>query len=487
MVNTNSNVSKDATILSISKGLSMAIAMISAMLLSRFRTLDEYGTYSQIITVINLTTAILMLGLPNSMNYFIARAKDGNERDRFLSLYYNLITILCVIVGLLLYLVLPVIIWYYNNSMISDFRFVLFILPWTQIIIGGLNNMLIVSGKTIKVLGFNLLRGLMLLFIIFCVQLLHQSFFFYMVCYIVVESIFSIWVYIEAKRLTTKWFFNIDICLIKKVLSFSIPMGLASAISTLNVQLDHLMVGRVFSTEELAIFSNAAKELPFTIISSAFSAVLVPKMAKLFKKNENKLAIEIWKRTIELNAIILFFCATTCFVFAPQIMTLLYSQKYIIGVSVFRIYALALLMRITYWGMILNSKGKSKLIFYSSIISLLLNLLLNYLGIALFGMNGAAIATFLVLAIMAYTQLAFSAHIVGVKIKKIFPWKRLLRIGLLNSLWGVIAYYLLRLCKIGVGIEDIIKAIIIGCMFVCIYFLILRRRLISLYKQIGSY
>ena len=120
-------------------------------------------------------------------------------------------------------------------------------------------------------------------------------------------------------------------------------MGLASAISTLSVQLDQLMVGRFFSTEELAVFSNAAKELPFTIISSAFTAVLVPKMAKMFKEDRNNEAVQVWKKSVELNAIIIFFCATTCIVFAPYIMTLLYSKKYILGVSVFRIYGLVLI------------------------------------------------------------------------------------------------------------------------------------------------
>lgn len=483
----NSNVSKDATILSISKVLSMTISMISAMLLSRFRSLDEYGTYSQILTVVNLATAIFMLGLPNSINYFIAQSRNDEERSRFVSLYYNIVTVMCVAVGILLYIVIHFIVMYYDNQMIYSFDYILLLLPWTQIVIGGLSNMLVASGNTMRVLIYNLARGLALLTIIFLVQILGQSFYQYMIYYMCVEMIFSLWVYAEAKKLVCKWYFNWDTGLLKRVFSFSIPMGLASSISTLSIQLDHLMVGRFFTTEELAVFSNAAKELPFTIISSAFTAVLVPKMAKLFKNNQNLEAVEIWKKSVELNAIILFFCATTCFIFAPQIMTILYSQKYLSGVSVFRVYGLVLIMRITYFGMVLNSKGKSKFIMYSSAISLLLNFILNYVGMSLFGMLGAALATLLSLLIIGYAQLMFSAHILEISIKDIFPWAKLLHVLIINLVWGFIASVILTILKIGTEWQDIVKAIALGCALSGMYILVVRKRFVRLYKEMGSY
>ncbi|WP_270209167.1 MULTISPECIES: flippase [Dorea] len=482
-----SNVSKDATILSISKVLSMIISMLSAMLLSRFRSLAEYGTYSQILTVVNLATAIFMLGLPNSMNYFIARSGNDSERSKFISLYYNVITIMCVIVGAVLYIVLPFITVYYDNKMLYNFGYILFLLPWTQIIIGGLSNMLVASGNTMRVLIYNLLRGLALLIIILIVQILGQTFSQYMIYYICVETFFSVWVYIEAKKISNKWYWRLDTKLLKSVFSFSIPMGLASAISTLSVQLDQLMVGRFFSTEELAVFSNAAKELPFTIISSAFTAVLVPKMAKMFKEDRNNEAVQVWKKSVELNAIIIFFCATTCIVFAPYIMTLLYSKKYILGVSVFRIYGLVLITRITYFGMVLNAKGKSKFIMYSSICSLLLNFILNYIGMKLFGMVGAALATLLSLGIMGYVQLLFSSHVLKLHIRDIFPWRKLAELLVLNCTWGIVAFITLKIVANGVDLHSITKAIIVGAVFACVYVLCIKKKFICLYKEIGKF
>ena len=86
----------DAVKMTVSKMIVLLISMVTAMLLSRFRTVEEYGTYSQLITVINLATTIIMMGLPNSLNYFLAGAENDGERGHFLNVYYSLSTALCV-------------------------------------------------------------------------------------------------------------------------------------------------------------------------------------------------------------------------------------------------------------------------------------------------------------------------------------------------------------------------------------------------------
>ena len=58
---------KDSAFLSVSKFFTLAISLVSAMLLSRYRTLQEYGTYSQLLLVSNLVVSIISLGLPSSI------------------------------------------------------------------------------------------------------------------------------------------------------------------------------------------------------------------------------------------------------------------------------------------------------------------------------------------------------------------------------------------------------------------------------------
>ena len=66
----------------------LCISMATTTLLVRFRTLEEYGTYSQLLLVKNLITTIFIMGLPNSINYFLARAETEEEKRKYLSTLY---------------------------------------------------------------------------------------------------------------------------------------------------------------------------------------------------------------------------------------------------------------------------------------------------------------------------------------------------------------------------------------------------------------
>lgn len=468
------------------KILNMLIALISSMLLSRFRTLDEYGTYSQIQIVVGLATSVFMLGLPNSLNYFLVRAKTEKEKDSFLSLYYILGTVLAIIAGTSLITSGNFLCSYYHNNRIKDFLYVLGILPWTQVMTTSVSNMLVATTSTVRLVIYSILRSLTLLLIIIFVRFIHKDFYFYMALYIVVESIYSLWVYYEAYRLMKKVYFKPDFKLLKAILTFSIPMGIASAIGTLDIYLDNLMVGYFFDTKTLAIFANAAKELPFNMIANAFTAVLVPYMVKQLQINRKEKAIKIWALATEFNTYILAFCVAACLVFAPQILTVLYSSKYVEGAPVFRVYALVLLLKITYFGMALNALGKSKYILYSSIASLGTNIMLNYIFIKIFGTVGAAAATFISMLIIALVQLKISAKLLNVSFGHIFPWKQTGKIILINAMWAICATIVIRILKLDVDTRSIIIAIIIGMFCLLVYVIAVKEKMLLLYKRLGS-
>src|SRR5699024_7584369 len=102
--------------------------------------------------------------------------------------------------------------------------------------------------------------------------------------------------------------------------------------------------------------------------------------------------------------------------FSSEILTLLYSEKFESGASIFSIYSLALLLKATYFGMILSSAGKTKAILYSSIIALVSNVILNFLFINSFGIIGPAISTLITTALMNFTQLYLSSKLIKVKL-----------------------------------------------------------------------
>ena len=138
----------DALRLTLSKVITLCISMACTMLLSRFRTTEEYGTYSQLLLVVNLFTSLFMLGLPNSINYFLSRAENEQERQKFLSVYYTLSTLLSVVMGIVLVLAIPLIEAYFKNPALRGFLYFLAIYPWANVVSSSIENILIVYQKT---------------------------------------------------------------------------------------------------------------------------------------------------------------------------------------------------------------------------------------------------------------------------------------------------------------------------------------------------
>ena len=466
--------------------------MVMTMLLSRFRSLEEFGTYKQILMIVNLVTSILMLGLPKSLNYFLARSNSDEEKQKFLSLYYTLNTILSFVVGIALVLSVGLIENCFDNYTIRSFLYFLAIFPWTKIVCSSIENLLIVYKKAKALVAFRIINSLALLLTVLAVQFFGLTFKDYMLLYVIVESAFSVAVYVIAARVSGGIRPYLNGRMIRTVFAFSIPLGLASVVGTLNVELDKLLIGTLLDPVSFAIYSNAATELPVTMISSSFTAVLLPQMVRMLKKEDHHGAIKVWGNATTLSMILIAVVGVGCFVYAEDVMTLLYSKKYIegaigaAGVWVFRLYSLHLLMRCTYYGMVLNSIGKTGFIFWCSIGALGSNAVLNVVLFKVFEMFGQsmlapAVATLISTTAMAILQLAMTAKSIDVKFREIFPWRNAACILLVNIAFGVVFFFAKRFSPLdsifgeitvsGKTLDgSVIESVILGCVWAIAYF-----------------
>lgn len=478
-------IGTNGALLSASKILNLTISLITSMLLARFRTLEEYGTFSEINTVVNLAVAIFCIGLPSCLNYFVPRCENQEEQDQFVSLYYVMNTALAALTGVILIVCTPVIAWYYKNDNLIYFSYALAIMPWANIILKSRDNILIATNQCKRAIVLNLAQSVTGLGIIFLTQVLHQSFSFYFILYVVEAAVFSLLVYREAFRLVKKPVWRISKKLLKEVLSYAIPLGLSSAVATLSLELDKLVVGWFFTTEDVALYANCGKELPIAYIATSFSAVLMPVVVRNIKSGNKEYAIKKWKETIEFSMSIIAFFVAACLVFAPQIISLLYSEKYLGGTTIFRIYALVLLLRVTSFAMVLNALGKTKIILGISVCTLFVNVVLNIALTQLIGFPGSALATVGVILLQAYLMLNFTSKQIDIPIRNLFPWKAIAMLLGINATGGVVVFTIVRLLRLGTDVAGILVAVGIGIAWVTLYAFVLRNRLIKLWRSMN--
>lgn len=443
LLSRKSSVGGDAIYLTLSRVAVALIGLVTSMLLARFRTLDEYGTYSQIIMVTDLVSTILTLGLPNSINYFLAKAESKEEKQRFMSIYVTLSTLLTVIIGVCLICSMPLIIDYFDNPAITAFAYVFAVYPWSSIMINSLGNICIVYGKANRLILYNVVHAITILLILLLTKALGMTFRQYMTIYMAIMLLFAVFALGWITKMVGAVKPLLSSKMIKEIFIFSIPMGLASVVGTLNAELDKLVIGRFFTTEQYAIFANAAKELPVTMLAASLTAVLLPRVVRLLRDDRREDVVCIWGCAANISFCFMLLIVGGFIVFAPDIMSLFYSQKYVTsgGVAVFRIYAVILVFRSIYWGLVLNASGKTNFIFISSILTLIFNFICNIVFCQVIGFIGPAIATLAVTCIMNFIQLLFTNKILKISVSKLLPWRKIFGLICETAVFGAVFWY----------------------------------------------
>ncbi len=435
-----SKLSSQATALAISNLIVSLIGLVSSMLLSRYRTLTEYGTYSEVIMVTELVSTVLLMGLPQSVNYFLSRAEDEDDKRRFFTLYSFLTAAISAVVGVCLYLSTPLIVSYFNNPYISTFAYVFALYPWSSIMINTLSSVLVVYDKAGKLSLYTLVHALVALLTVILATVLSIDFESYVLAYIITTAAFAVFAYAWCIKRVGGFKLSGYGGLLREVFAFALPLGIAASVGSINIQLDKLFIGNLFSTEEYALYTNASRVLPVTMLATALTSVLLPKLVVLLKKDKNSDAVMLWGYSIRVSYIFMAAIVAGLIVFAPDAMSFLYSEKYVTdaSVAVFRIYTLTLLFKTTYFGIILNSKGKTNHILICAVISLCANAVGNIIFYHWLGFIGPALSTLLVALIMNMAQLFATSKIIKVPFSKIFPFCSVAKYSVLAILIGTV-------------------------------------------------
>jgi O-antigen/teichoic acid export membrane protein len=212
----------------------------------------------------------------------------------------------------------------------------------------------------------------------------------------------------------------------RQLLRYTLPLGLAGVVGSFNLLLDKLFVAWWQPPAEFAIYSNGATELPVIgIVAGSVAAVLAPEFVRLFQSGRHRDMIDLWSSSIRTTAILVFPLTAAMLLFAADAVSILYSEKYLASVPVFRIYLLILPLRITVHGSLLLAAGHSRTVFASSLVGLALAAVLLAVLVPVCGMPGAAAAMVLSVYGVAGMLLFCTSKLVGVSWRRVFPWRDL--------------------------------------------------------------
>lgn len=422
----------------------LTLKLILPIILVRLISKDAFGTYRQTFLVYTTLTTIFLLGIPQSIYYFVPKLSKEKQWD-FLIQSLLFLEIISILIALLMWNFSGLIAQFFNNPELQQYLkiisfYVVFLLPAECFI-----PLMICLDKQFLAATRKVFFGILFLIAVILPLALGYTLKHVFYALVLTGSIQLFIVLFHIKKAFTQSHFSKDFSLLKSQLNYSLPIGFSSILGILTREIDKYMISFYFLPQQFAVYAIGARELPFVqTITYSVSNVIQPKLVSYYDKNDLNCFFDLWHRSIRKTALVICPLFVFSLVFAGQIILALYTNAYLESVVIFRIYLLALPLRITTYGTVLLAMGSSREVMISTVIALIANIILNVFLIQVLGLAGAAIAT----TIVVYIGVIYLLYQIRVKSKwsvyKLLPWQVLLRIFLVSILCGLVVYPLLQ-------------------------------------------
>lgn len=436
----------DSLILTFVKIVTLFVSIVQTMMLSRYLSISEYGTYSEGLLIISFFAPFFSLGLNDSVNYFCNK-ESNNNRIKYLNTIFILSIFAGGIGGILLYHLKDLLAVYYKNTQIIGIVVYVAFRPLLQNLIALYQPVYVSIGKTTVIAIRNFLISLVQVLIIACFVYVDINNLILLFCALFVMDIIQIVLfdfYLRKQEIQINPL-KVDKTLVKEILRFAIPMLLSSSVGTISVNIDKLMISNLLTLEDYALYANVSKQLPFSFFVASLTAVVSPIIVKLLSTNDTERFKSVWSKYLELGYIATWPLCFLAILYAPEIIEILYSSKYLTndGIIIFRLYTVAAMLGFTYFGLIPTSLGNAKIVLKYSVLDMILNIILNLSLFKFCGIVGPAFATIISMIILSFLYFYNSLKITNTRLDEVIRFKKLVILMLEMVFAGIISMYIL--------------------------------------------
>lgn len=367
------------------------ISFITIPLITFFISPDEYGRVSMFTLCQSVLGMLVYLGADQS---FIKFYNDEESKSK---LFFN-----SIFPALLTSLILMILMWCFKRPL-SDFLFgvpdedicvlsLIIYLPFCVLerFVAVNTRML---EKSVKYSFFSvLIKALILVFTIVLLSSYQRS--FRSVIYATVIAQISgsiIMCFLSLKDISIKEF-SIDYSLIKRLIAFGLPLVPATIVGWLLNSIDKVMIRNNCGYEQLGVYSAALKIVSvLAIVQACFASFWSPVAFKWNKENKPVKTFEFVGNLLSFVMVLMLLGI----LFFKHIIVRLLSPEYIDSVNILPFLLLYPIMytisEVTVVGIYFTGKSYTTIII--AICSCIVNFVLNYFLIPIYGASGAAIAT----------------------------------------------------------------------------------------------
>lgn len=448
--------------------------------------MSEYGTYSQATLITNTVKSSSLLGLTSACNYFYNSTKEDYEQRKYITLIVFVELFIGVICSFGLVVLSNTLSIYFNNEELRSFIFLIALTPLLENILSIYQTLYISVGRAKTIAIRNVIVSMCKLSGALIACYIYKNIKTVLIVLLVVDILQTLYFaksfYKFKKFVSVRELRKDDIV---KVFSYSIPLFLYTVTGTLSNDLDKYIIGIFCDKETLAIYSNAAKRLPLEIIVTSFLTVLAPIITRQINGGDKKDAKVLFKQYLRIGYITTYCLGGGAIALSGTLIQFLYDPKYLPGHYVFIIYIAIEMIRFANATIILTAFGKTKVIMYSSIVMLSLNLIFNIIFFKIFGIVGPALCTFILSFLYSLYLLMYGSKLLETSIVEIINFKELLIFVIEVCIFGFIS--LIIHLKLSTIINLYFSMIVSYCFYLLLMAMFNFKKVKECLKQINKY
>lgn len=467
--------------------ITTVLGLIVTKLLSVHFSLQEYGTYSQALLVTTTVTSISILGLTNATNYFYNRTKEISSQKAYVATIFTIQYIVGLTCAILVVILRVPISRYFGNDTLIGILPIVALTPLFTNLIAMYQTLFVSIGKAKVIAIRNLSVSLIRLIAVIIACFILKNIVLVLVVILGLDIAQVAYFYFLFKRykhpISVK---ESQFKLTKEILAFSIPMSVYVLTNSLSRDIDKYVISAFSNTETLAIYSNAAKILPFDMLTSSLITVLIPIVTRMINQKQYSEARDVFKLYLRIGYVLTFIFVGGAVAVSKDLMLFLYADKYLVGLPVFVVYLFVDMIRFANVTTILSGAGKTKILMIISLVTMLCNAALNILGYKLLGILGPALVTLILTICMTIALLHFGAKEIKTRIIELFDFKEILIVGTEILITGFLVHSISRYF-LNQSISYVIRLIICYGLYLLILVMLNYKRAIGCYRQLNQY
>lgn len=225
----------------------------------------------------------------------------------------------------------------------------------------------------------------------------------------------------------------------------SSPFGLCGALFGFRGQADQWIVAALFSMQSFAAFSVAAVIAPVvSLFRHSVGDVFLPVMSRAEAGGDVQGLLHLNSRANLIVAALLYPLLAFTFLFAEDIITVLYTASYVEAASTMRVYSVGMAAMVVEIGslVLLLQQGPYAVRVY--LVTLFASIALSWAGATWLGLPGAAAGSVLAIYLDRVLILQRVSALTGIGIRKLQDWRGLARTGLIAALVALLAWIVVR-------------------------------------------